>query len=280
MSKIDDKQIVYINSKDRNSGTDDNFEFNIKLKPNNTFDRVTLLQVGIPKSYYSLQNGFNYFTLVELGVSTTITLTPGNYTRTSLSLTVKSKLNSLSPHSWVYNVVFANSQTSVDTGTYTFSVTSNTGQPSFIFDNITFMDEMLGFASGSTNTFVANTIESTQVCDLQPFSCIQIHSNAVSNKFAANLNTDILQSVFMNQGSASYSFVSWDCPDVDAFSHDLASSNISTATFYLTDEDNVAINLNSVNFQMVIMFWKKNETLQKLKDVIKLLVMSMPDEDK
>ena len=58
---------VFINSRDRISGTDENFTFNIQFPTGFDFDSVVVLNAIIPKSYYLIQNGplENIFQLKE-----------------------------------------------------------------------------------------------------------------------------------------------------------------------------------------------------------------------
>ena len=274
MAKIDDKQIVYINSSNRLSGTHSNFVYQINLNPDSKFDRITLLQAGIPKSYYSTLTNYNYFTLTELGISVTIIVPIGSYTRTALAavigtlLTNASKVAPLS-HNWTYTVTFPNVNSVGDTGLYTITVTNNMGnQPILTFDNVTLINQSIGFASGSTNNFVGSVLVSTQVVNLQPFNSIQIHSNLVANPFATGFNTDILQSVFANVGSAPFSHIQWICPEFESFSHNLSSSKTSIANFYITDETGLPIDTNGNSMQLVVMFWRKNSSLRLLTEFI------------
>lgn len=271
MSKIDSKQIVYINSHDAISGTQSDFTYPINLQPNNDFDRVTLLQAGIPKSFWNNQTGYNYFTLTESGVSVVCTLTAGSYTRNSLATALTTLLKNSSPHGWTYVVSYPDARTQVDNGYFTITVSGNTGQPTISFDTVTLMNELMGFTKGSTNVFSGNILISSWVSNLQPFSCIQVHSDIVANKFMQGNNTDILQSIFANTGSAPYSNIQWLCPEPESFSHELASSNTSVARFYLTDEDGIPLDTHNVNLQLVVMFWKKNTSLRLLGGFIKYI---------
>jgi len=65
---------VYINSRDRLSGTDENFTYNIQFPDGFDFTHVVCLNVLIPKSYYLIQadGQENNFQLVENGVSVTV----------------------------------------------------------------------------------------------------------------------------------------------------------------------------------------------------------------
>lgn len=272
MSRIDDKQIVFINSSDRTSGTDGNFTFSINLRPDNNFDRVTVLEAGIPKSFYSVQTGENTFTLTEGIASATITLPIGNYTRSSLKTELAALLVSSSPNSWTYAIAIPNQQKECDNGHYTFTVTGNTSQPSFSFNSTTSLAEMMGFNNSLTYTFSANRLESVNVTNLQPFQAVNIHSNLVSPDYAQGVNTDILATIICNTGQATYSNVGYICPDVEAFSRTLASGATSVATFTLTDEQNTLLDLNGVNCQLVLCFWQKNQSLRLLGGGIKSIV--------
>jgi hypothetical protein len=134
---------------------------------------------------------------------------------------------------------------------------------------------MMGFVSNTTNTFIANTIKSTIVVDLQPIQTIQMHTDLVNDSFGSNKNSsDILLSIPANGGSISYGFISWICPDYKAFSHDVSTSlkgglNTGNARFYLTDESGVPLNLNNVDWQISLLLYKKNDTPQLMKGFIK-----------
>ena len=75
-----DKQIVYVNSRNRESGTDNDFIYTIDLRPNNDFTHVVILQASISKSFYTIQTGYNTFTLVENGQQASVVLPASNYT--------------------------------------------------------------------------------------------------------------------------------------------------------------------------------------------------------
>ena len=86
-----DSRVFYIDSANRTSGTDSNFEISLSL-PKNNYNKVALLQLSCPKSFYNFSTGKNTFTLRELSVNYTVTIPVGNYTKTTLL----SSLSSLS----------------------------------------------------------------------------------------------------------------------------------------------------------------------------------------
>ena len=56
MSFVTNPYYVYINSRERESGTDENFTYNIQFPDGLDFTHVVCLNVLIPKSYYLIQN--------------------------------------------------------------------------------------------------------------------------------------------------------------------------------------------------------------------------------
>ena len=57
-----ESRVFYIDSSNRTSGTDSNFQINVNL-PKNNFNRVALLQLSCPKSFYNFSTDKNTFTL-------------------------------------------------------------------------------------------------------------------------------------------------------------------------------------------------------------------------
>ena len=54
---VTNPHFIYINSRDRINGTDENFTYNINFPSGLDFTHVVCLNVLIPKSYYLIQNG-------------------------------------------------------------------------------------------------------------------------------------------------------------------------------------------------------------------------------
>ena len=274
MSKIVKKQIIYVNSADSIPLGVGSYSFSITLDQPNNYNRVTLLQASIPKSFYGIVQGINTFILLELSDEVIISIPQGNYTRQSLANTLASLLTSSSPNNWTYTVTFQNINVTQDDGKFTFTVSGNAGfQPSFIFGSSTSSDifEPMGFNSSTTNVFSTNTLRSSNVINLQPFQTIQVHSNVVLNPRSSYGNYDILQNIVANSGSSPYSNISYLCPAIEEYSHELSSGNTGVMNITLTAEDSIPINLNGVNFQLAVCFWEKSESLFKLDTFIKFI---------
>jgi hypothetical protein len=253
MSYLTNKRIFYINSHERIEGSHSNFQYNIQIPPYE-FDGVCLLSAVIPKSYYLIRNGKNTFTLQELGVNYTITIPIGNYSATSLRSTLATALSAASGNGWVYTVTYPNISTSANTGKFTFTVSGNTGQPSFIFTTNVY--EVLGFEPNSTVTFTANTLTSVNVVKLQVEDTLLLHSDICSNG-----KDDILNEIFI-AASPDFSNIKYQCPDVQAYSKSLSTQNNNVYRFSLTDEDGNMIDLNGLNIVLTLVLYKTEDIMK------------------
>src|SRR5665647_1597299 len=122
---IKQKHYVYVDSRQRLSGTDSNFTYALNLPADEEYDRVVVLNALIPKSYYLVQTGKNTFQLIEGTSTVTITVPVGDYVLQAWQSTLQTLLNTYSPHSWTYTITFPNSAAGANTGKLTFNVTGN-----------------------------------------------------------------------------------------------------------------------------------------------------------
>jgi hypothetical protein len=151
MSFITNKRLFYIDSHNRINGTHSDFLYQLDYKDED-YDYCVVLQASIPKSYYLVQSGQNFFTLEENGMPVNITIPIGNYSRMSFQTCLQSLLNSSSPNHWTYSISITNSLTTGDTGLFTYNVTGNGGvQPEFVIGN--YLYEQLGFNPDTNYTF-------------------------------------------------------------------------------------------------------------------------------
>lgn len=251
MSIIRESQQVHVDSHDKISGTDGQFQIAVKGVAGKSFDYVCLQNAIFQKTYYLIQAGYNTFILRENGVSTTVTITPGNYSYKSFSKIIGTLLTASSSQVWTYSVTIP-LVNQVTTGKYVFSVTGNAGlQPSFIFDQKNNIHEQFGFYKGSTNTFVASTITSTNVVNFQIEPALYIHCPQMVN----NGSDDVLAVVFSS--APDFSSIVYECPDLESRSKKLiAMSNIYSIS--ITDEDGMPIDFNGSNVILELLFYKKD----------------------
>lgn len=256
------RQIYYINSRNRLSGSDSDFLYKIEQPAGSEFNRVVVLNVSIPKSYYMIQSGQNTFTLDENGTEYTITLDIGNYTRSSFKSRLQTLLNATGAYTYTISIP---STANADTGKYTFNVTDNGGiQPKFIFTSYVF--EQMGFNQNSTNTFSGDTLESTNVINLQLESTLLIHSDIASSGL-----DNVLQQVY-SQDEATFSHIIFNDYDIEAYKKNI-TNRTNTYRFWLTNEDNNKMELNGLNWNMTLLLFKDDEINELIKKFIKLKTM-------
>lgn len=261
MSLILKKQLFYVDSHQKLSGTHSDFSFYFDVTEE--YDYAVVLQANIPKSYYIVDSGRNTFILNEINMSVNISLPIGNYSRSSFRSQLQTSLNAGSPNGWAYSITIPNSAVTSDTGYYTYLVTGNGGvQPQFIVGS--YLGEQLGFDPNTTNSFIGNTLISTNVVKFQAKDSLFLHSNMCSNG-----SDDILQEIFVVD-SPSFGNVIYQCLDFEAYAKPLASANDRTYHFYLTDEDNNPINLNGQNIVFSVLMFKKQNVYELLNKVLKL----------
>lgn len=262
MSLISDSSVFIINSADRISGTDSNFQYKIEMPKNSGYDRVCLLQALIPKSYYLVSAPFNTFILSENGVQTTVTVPPGNYNVRSWITLMGALLTSSSSQTYVYTITFPNSLTEVDTGKFTYSVTGNSGvQPLIIFPSTSELNEQFGFNRESTNTFVGDSLTSENVVKFQVEDVLLIHSDISYNNDQSSYN-DVLQEIYASSTPMYSNIVYQNNGAVEAYSKTLLSAQNNTYRFTITDEENRAINLNGLNSVYTVVAYNKDKINQ------------------
>lgn len=153
----------------RDSGSDTDFVITHKLPPGiqgKEPNRVAVVDMAFPKSWYLISFPYNTFVLTELGISRTITVTPGNYSITQWCAQIPLLLNAASTamgHNWTYTAARI---LVPENGLIQYSVTNNGGnQPVFTiaaitetkFDGDGNMSQQLGLPAG-TSTFSGNSL--------------------------------------------------------------------------------------------------------------------------
>lgn len=253
MFRLGDAQTVYVRSQDRTNTSDSISDFTYEINLTDPeFDSVCLKSCSFPKSWYIIQAGYNTFTLREASVNYTITIPPGNYNTRSLTTEISLLLTSATVSTYTYVADIALS-TEVQTGKILFSVSGNAGaQPSLIF-GASSPYLQLGFAAGSTNVFVGDTLTSTNVIYLQQANDIILVSDVCKQN---NGDYPILQALYIN--SPDFTSILYLCPDVGGYACDL-NYHSSTYRFTLMDHDGRILNLNGLNWSFSLVFFKRND---------------------
>lgn len=257
-----DKQIFYVSSKDRVSGTSSSFLYNFNLANDSEYDNVAILQASIPKSYYLITSQNDQFTLIENNVSVDIHIPVGNYTLTSWKKILTDSLNAASPNNWTYSISYPTTK-ETNTGKITYTVTNNNSQPQFIFNE--YLYEQMGFDQGTYN-FSNDVLVSTNVINLQLLNAVFINSDICTNK-----HNTVLQEIYSN--NSDFSFLTYQATTISAYSKKISVKGNGTYRFYLTNFYDDTIDLNGLNWSFTILFYKENRTLDMIRDYIKLSVM-------
>jgi len=266
---MDNSIIINIDSSKRLSGTNSDFTYAIPSLKTLDYERVTLLSINIPQSYYVVQSG-EYMILTENGMSVDITIPQGNYTANSFIQVIPPLLNSASPNGWTYTCSISNSYTQTATGLFTFTVSGNSGQPSFSFVENSFVHEQFGFDDLSTNTFTNNTLTSSNVVKFVAETSLYLHSDLIQTENG----DDVLQEIYNNNASQFSNIVYYNSAGYEAYSKKLRNNSSNVYSFRLTDETFTRIiNLHGNNMVFTLLFYKpknidtllKNYLIYKLK---------------
>lgn len=270
------KQFYYINSGDRNSGTPSQFSIELEIPITEDFDTICLTQASMPVSYYLVVAGSNLFGLIENGIETVITIPAGNYNINSFSSIVSGLMTSNSPNHWTYTMTYPSSFTQNNIGKITYSVSGNSSQPSLhmnpVGNHLNYLYQQFGFGYQSINTFVGNTITSTNVVSFINENSIYLHCDLIDNG-----SDDILQEIY-SSNTIALSMLSYLCPDIEAYSKRLRVNSAKIANFYLTDENNKPIDLNGLDWVFTIVLYKRNDFFTKANLFMKYLLESQNED--
>jgi hypothetical protein len=238
-----DKEVVYVSSASRSSGTSNDFQIDLsqQLKLPNSFDSATLLNFSCPKSYYLINTTNNIFNVIEDSSTTIITIPVGNYTLNTIVAQLKTLLEGCN---WTYTVTSSQS-----TGKLTFSVSGNTGQPSFDFTSDNSPYAILGFEQ-AIYLFDTNQLTSATIINLQLTSTIELLTDLVEKS--------VLSVIIPN--NSDFSVINYNEYNPTFSSKPLVGgNNVSNARFYLIDGNTgQPLDLNGLNFNFTFCLYKKN----------------------
>jgi hypothetical protein len=183
---------------------------------------------------------------------------------TAFRYTIENVLNTSSPNLWTYTVTFPDS-TDANTGKWTFKVSGNTGQqPKIIVHNHCY--KQFGFEINSTNSFVNDTLESTNVIYLQAEGILFLKSDLV-----AGANDELLK---ISAGNVpDFGTIEYTDQSPETYSKILSSSLNQTPRFTLVNADNIPIDFNGQHIIMRLLFYYESDVIESLRDFMKLQVL-------
>lgn len=271
---LSNSRVVHINSRDRVSGTNEQFMYSFNMGSNEVYTHCCVLQASVPVSYYMIQNGFNTFQLKE-GISTvSIAIPPGNYNTSSFRTILIGLLNQNSPTLFTYNVVMNNSFSSTNNGLFYYSVTGNAGvQPQFIFtDN---MYEQFGFPINSTISFVGDAAVSQSVVNFIPEQTLYIYSDLVQTK--NNNSSGVLQELYA-MNAEPYSCITYQCQEIAGCTKVLNNAKTNSFSIILKNEDGQTIDLNGRNMNFSILLYKPDDVYEMAKNFMKYITFNIDSQ--
>ena len=262
------KSIFYIDSQNSITAFNGSGSFTVKvdMPPNNTYNRIVVLQACIPKSYYLVQAGYNNFTLLEQDITVLVSIPSGNYTKNAFIIALTSSLNAASPHRYIYSITYpASSETNTGKLTYSVSAQNHTPldaqhQPQFIFNLTSNINYQMGFNKNKSYIFNNNILLCQNVIKLQSKDTIFIKSNVVSS------STDsVLQEIY--SAVPDFSDIIYNQNSIELNSKELIY-NSNNITFTITDEDDVPLDLNGQNCVFSVCCFEANNSLDIMKQNI------------
>lgn len=272
MSQVKDFRYFYVTSGNQLSGSNNTFTAVLDI-PEDRYDRISLININIPVSFYVVQAGHNTFTLRENSTSVTITIPEGNYNINSFTTALTSLLNLNSPNALTYSLSIPNTYSQCSTGKITYTQTNGAIQSSFSFPDSSNVYEQFGFNKNSTAYFSGTTLTSSNVVKFIPEDSIHIHSNLISTISG----DDILSEAYFSN-SIPFSNIAYTNPNPYQTSKYL-NTGIRYASFSITNEYNDPIYLNGLNVSMTLLVYKEITINNVLEDFIKLITIKIHQAD-
>jgi len=250
---------AFVDSDYAESGSTGDFNYRVNLPASNDYDSVVLVQGSFPKSYYVVRAGLNSFTLSEGASSVTITITPGNYSMNAYRTALTSALNANSPNGYTYAVAMPIANNTVNTGKFTYTVTGNSGvQPVFTFPTTTLLYKQMGFVYNTSNAFVASTLVSTNVCNLNTVSGLLVKSDCIEGtNISSSIGSNVLQEI-LAFNTYDFSNISFGNPAPEYSAKILKKGFGGTINFKITDLDDNIIDFNGQTCNFSLAFFKRD----------------------
>ena len=180
--KVIDKQLMFIASHERDSGTISDFTLNIPshlltCQPHQKL-RVILNDIVLPYTWYNIQESNRHFHVSENGGSPfVVSLTMGSYNAMQLRSHLQDQLIHFSAHSghgqsYTYTVSF-----NEVSAKFTFQIASPVGVNKISFQSTSTSIsayKLLGFAKDSDNTFTTSTVNAVTTATLSSSNTVSM----------------------------------------------------------------------------------------------------------
>ena len=171
--KVVDKQLLFISSDERDSGTISDFTVSmpshlLTCRPHQRM-RMVLNDVVLPYTWYNVQDSNRKFQIVVNGVTHDVSLDLGSYHALQLRNHLATKLNA-------HSVSVTFSETS---SKFTFTMANPVGTNALVFGE-NGAHSLLGFSKNSTNTFATSTLTSTGAVSMMFSDALYLHCDLLN----------------------------------------------------------------------------------------------------
>jgi len=249
MQFIEKKKFYYIDSDKRQQGTSSNFTY--KLLNSEGYTHISVMQATIPYSYFLIQTNLNDFILTENSVDTTVNIPIGNYNINSFAVVVSALLTAASPSASTYAITFNDDFDETNTNFLTITITGSPVSPQLKFNTKNTINEQFGFDRGETVSFSSGVLSSNNSVNYLINRSLLIHCNVVD---ASDDNSNILQDIYAQNNQLNSSVI-YQATEALMYGKKMKVGSQNVINIYLSDVNNVPINLNGRDLNMTIVLY-------------------------
>ena len=171
--KVVDKQLLFISSDERDSGSVSDFNLSLPSHlltclPHQSL-RMVLNDVVLPYTFYNVQETNQNFQIVVNGVTHDVSLDVGSYHAIQLRNLLNSKLSA-------HNVTVVFTETS---SKFTFTMANPSGSNALVFGDSSAY-KLLGFEKNSTNAFIGDTLTSSKAVSMLFADAVYLHCDLLN----------------------------------------------------------------------------------------------------
>ena len=256
---MNNSTVHIISSYTAQNGSTSSFDHFMYIPSNH--NAISLVSCSIPKSYYTIpstaENSF-YLDAVKFSVPV------GNYSATFFVNTVSALI---SPATIAFN---SSTGKMTITGTYSH----------IIFPAGSRINQLFGFAEGSTNSFSGGSITSDRVCVFQSINTIYILANCVLDKSFTYGNCLMSLPISTVPDFSFYTYIN-PCIEetrkhlikpITSIGQNTQDINQVLVHFTLIDEEGQVIDLNNVDWSLSVRTWEQKDLYRLMKNYVELQV--------
>lgn len=232
------QKVFSIDSSQRISGSSSNFAIKLNMPQSNAFNKCAVVVCEIPKSFYSLDSSSTNTFLCN---ATTITIPKDVfYTASTFASAVQTALVSGMGVAMTCSYSSTTGKMTITHPSTTFTITA-TGV----------LAKYLGLVSSTTTSSTGTSLVCTNISNMQRFDVLYIRASSVQNN-----NDNVLLTIYPGL-STDLSVIQYSNVDSSIHNCTIEGNNTNIMNFSLQDKDNNDVNLNGVDWRLLL--WMGNE---------------------